>query len=150
MNSLPNMASHENHNASNLHAFTDTLEFNKSKSGIRPFLSLFFSFKPPLPLAHLPVIVANGAILDYAACLWLAGWLLSCSVDRSYSLIRDSQDDITSRLRHPINKEALSRQYKAQIRSMPHKCPTVPSKYQRSLATYKNTKSCVSRVCSPR
>lgn len=70
------MATRENNNAANLHAFTDTLKFIKSKSGIKPFLPLFFSFKPPLPLAHLPVIVANGAILDYAACLWPAGWLL--------------------------------------------------------------------------
>lgn len=58
-----------------------------------------------------------------AVCGWQADW----SADHQYSLIWDSHDEITSRPRHPINKEALSRQYKAQTWSMPQICLAVPS-----------------------
>lgn len=54
---------------SSLDAFTDTLELNiKLKSGSKPSLSL--------SLLHILVVVANGAILDYAGGLWLAGLLV--------------------------------------------------------------------------
>lgn len=63
------MPTYENRNASNLDAFTDTLEFNsKLKSGSKPSLSL--------SLLHILVVVANGAILDYAGGLWLADLLV--------------------------------------------------------------------------